>query len=101
MSGPLSAPNSIVYEAESTPRYNKKKKKRRLSPIEESPQLFRRVTRSQSSVAASQKSQQDCLKIERRGVGISSFYLKFAANLRFTANSSTLAAKLSILAANS
>ena len=80
----------------------------RLSPIEESPQLFRRVTRSQSSVAASQKSQQDCLKIERRGVGISSFYLKFAANLRFTANSSTfaansstLAAKLSILAANS
>ena len=55
MSGPLSAPNSIVYEAESTPRYNKKKKKRRLSPIEESPQLFRRITRSQSSVAASQK----------------------------------------------
>ena len=55
MSGPLSAPNSIVYEAESTPRYNKKKKKRRLSPIEESPQLFRRVTRSQSSVAGGQK----------------------------------------------
>ena len=51
MSGPVSAPNSVVYECESPPRY----KKRRLSPIEESPQLFRRITRSQSSVAASQK----------------------------------------------
>ena len=60
MSGPVSAPNSVVYECESPPRY----KKRRLSPIEESPQLFRRITRSEEI-----QSPQNCLQIERRGVG--------------------------------
>ena len=80
MSGPVSAPNSVVYECESPPR----NKKRRLSPIEESPQLFRRITRSQSSVAAIQKRAR-VNKIASKLKGdelVSSFYLKFAANLR-------------------
>ena len=80
MSGPVSAPNSVVYETESPLRY----KKRRLSPMEESPQLFRLITRSQSSVAASQKRSR-VHKIASKLKGeelVSSFYLKFAANLR-------------------
>ena len=83
MSGPLSAPTSVVYEAESPPR----NKKRRLSPIQESPQSFGRVTRSvsrQSSVAAIQKRAR-VNKIASKLKGdelVSSFYIKFAANLR-------------------
>ena len=99
MSGPLSAPTSVVYEAESPPR----NKKRRLSPIQESPQSFRRVTRSvsrQSSVdtimssnikvkkddsnRSSEQFQAKSVVASKAGGEelVSSFYLKFAANLR-------------------
>ena len=70
MSGRLSTPNSVVYETDSPPR---NKRKRCLSPIEESPGMFPRVTRLQVKMygqplvkGSRVQSPQDCLKIAER-----------------------------------
>ena len=82
MSGPLSIPNSVVYEDDSPPR---NKRKRRLSPIQESPEMRRRVTRSQVSHQWTLEKRSGVQKIasKLRGEELVSFFkLKFAANFR-------------------
>ena len=69
MSGPLSAPNSIVYEAPALQQEEEEapfKSHWRLSAALPPGHKVTVVSRRQSEEI---QSQQDCLKIERRGVG--------------------------------